>query len=288
MLQTRKNILRRSTTLKQKRLANDFQYASFGVDKSIHTNTISGRHPVKNLSEDVAIDGCDWMGALSIYYYLIPYHKSISDDTNFYFMLPELNMGTKVETNEHTVFLALFHDLYSRCIVLEPWTCPPFRSPLDTKYEYIQKLLYEPDTETQFAGLKLHELDMLIKKVQSALKLYPFSSWTKFREILICPRLADAVHTSMTDEQMLEMLEKYVSNSNAVFNFLTLPIEAKGPFIDSVYPIEISSQGDKICRLVLEKLDMHAIYIQTGVLPLTVNWVHKLDLIINPMYRDGV
>jgi len=288
MLQTRKSILRRATTLKQKRLANDFQYAYFGSDKSIRTNTIEGRLPVKNLSEDIYIDGCDWMGALSIYYYLSPYHKSISDDANFYFMLPELNQGTKVETNEHTVFLALFHDLYCRCISLEPWTCPPFRTSLERKYEYIQKLLYEPETETHFAGLDRHELDMLINKVQASLKIYPFSSWAKFREILVCPRLSESVHVCMTREQLISELEKYVSNSDAVYNFLTLPIEAKGPFIDSVYPIEISNITDKICRLVLEKLDIHAIYLQTDVVPLSANWVHKLDLIINPIYRDGV
>jgi hypothetical protein len=288
MLQTRKNILRRSTTLKQKRLANDFQYAYFGVDKSIRTSTISGRHLVKNLSEEINIDGCDWAGALSIYYYLSPYHRSISDGTNFYFMLPELNQGTKVETNIHTVFLALFHDLYNRCIMLEPWTCPPFRTTLETKYEYIQKLLYEPETETAFAGLTLSQLESLIKKVQQTLKIYPFASWANFREVLVCPRLSESVHTCMTREQIIEILEKYVSNSDAVYNFLTLPIEAKGPFIDSVYPVEISSFTDKICRLVLEKLDMHAIYLQTDVLPLPVDWVHKLDLIINPIYRDGI
>jgi len=243
---------------------------------------------VKNLSEEINIDGCDWIGALSIYYYLSPYHKSISDGINFYFMLPELNQGTKVETNEHTVFLALFHDLYCRCMALEPWTCPPFRTTLEIKYEYIQKLLYEPESETRFAGLERPELDGLIKKVQGVLKIYPFSSWAKFREILVCPRLSEAIHTCMNREQLIAELNKYVSNPDAVYNFLTLPIEARGPFLDSVHPIEISYISDKICRLVLEKLDMHAIYLQTDVAPLTADWVHKLDIIINPIYRDGV
>jgi len=290
MLQTRKNILRRSTTLKQKYLANDFQYAYFGPDKSIRTNDILGRHIIKKIPENthIDIDGCDWMGALSIYYHMSPYHKSISDGSNFYFMLPELNNHTRVATNEHTVFLALFHDLYNRYILREPWTCPPFRTTLEIKCEYIQKLLYAPETEEHFAGLERAELDSLIKTVQSTLKIYPFSSWTKFREVLVCPRLAESIHVCMSREQMINELTKYVSNQNAVYDFLTLPIEARGPFIDSVYPKEISNVTDKICRLVLEKLDQHAIFLQTNITPLGADWVQKLDLIINPIYRDGI
>lgn len=284
MLQTRRHILRRATTLKQKSPLLGFQYTSYGPNKSIRTNDLLGTFLVKNQTVD--IDGCDWRGALSIYYNLSPRHKSISDDGIFYFMLPELDVGAKIETNENTVFLAVFHDLHNRCMLLDPWSCPPFRTAVDTKYTYIKQLLIDISTETEFAGLNSEKLDDLIKDVQRAVGIKPFSSWVHFRSMFIGPRFSEPVSVVLTHRQMLDTLEKFLRNGPAVLEFLNSPIDS----VDinaSVDPIEPCDITDKICRLMLEKLDQHSIFQETNILPIGINWIQRLDLIINPVNRDG-
>jgi hypothetical protein len=284
MLQTRRHILRRATTLKQKSPLLGFQYTSYGPDKSIRTNDLLGVHLVKNQTVD--IDGCDWRGALSIYYNLSPRHTSISDDGIFYFMLPELEAGSKIETNEHTVFLAVFHDLHNRCMRLDPWSCPPFRTSVDTKYEYVKQLLVDISTETEFAGLDSEKLDDLIRIVQRAVGIKPFMSWMHFRSMFIGPRFVEPIHVVLTRRQMLETLEKYITNGAAVLEFLNSPIDS-ADINAAVNPVEPCDITDKICRLMLDKLEQHSIFQQTNVLPIGINWIQRLDLIINQVNRDG-
>jgi hypothetical protein len=284
MLQTRRHNLRRATTLKQKSPLLGFQYTSYGPDKSIRTNDVLGIHLVKNQTVD--IDGCDWRGALSIYYNLSPRHKSISDDEIFYFMLPEVDSGPKIDTNENTVFLAVFHDLHNRCMLLDPWSCPPFRTAVDTKYTYIKQMLIDISTETEFAGLNSAKLDDLIKDVQRAVGIKPFNSWLHFRSMFVAPRFSEPIPVVMTHRQLLDTLEKYIKNGPAVVDFLNSPIDSDdiNATVDPIQPCDIT---DKICRLMLEKLEHHSIFQQTNVLPIGINWIQRLDLIINPVNRDG-
>ena len=35
---------------------------------------------------------------------------------------------------------------------------------------------------------------------------------------------------------------------------------------------------DSLCHIVLEMLDQHSIFLQTGVKPITIDWIRRLDL----------
>jgi hypothetical protein len=85
---------------------------------------------------------------------------------------------------------------------------------------------------------------------------------------------------------MLDTLEKYIRNGPAVLDFLDSPIDS-ADINAAIDPIEPCIITDKICRLMLDKLDQHAIFQETNVLPIGINWIQRLDLIINPLNRDG-
>jgi len=85
---------------------------------------------------------------------------------------------------------------------------------------------------------------------------------------------------------MLIYLEKYITNGPAVLDFLNSPIDS-ADINASVDPIDPCVITDKICRLMIDKLEQHSIFQQTNILPIGINWIQRLDLIINPVNRDG-
>ena len=264
-MSTRKQRPRNNLTYKNS--ASKFAYV---MPPHIRTTDLSGRQLVTSITSP--IEGCDWRGALSLYFHGDPYSSLLHSGHDFYFMLPA--PGTTTRTCRQTVFLALFHHLHNRLMMLDGTRTPSFQTPIHEKYAFLQNLINVDGADEEFAGLSLVELETLLTTIQTAVHYKTFDSWTEFCTIFKEPWVPDAV----PDYERLEFLDKYIYNSEDLLEFLEAPIDKFIQFsIDCISP---NSQVELLCGLVLKKIDCYNIFYKTGVKPKEADWIQELDLIL--------
>jgi hypothetical protein len=269
---TKKNRLLRHTTYKKQR-----EYKILvGPNGHIRTKEDLGPIEISTLSESIRIEGCDWRGSLAIYNYLPVSHKSIYDDDEYFFVMPEKFNG-ELERN-NVVFIILFHHIYNYFLIKEPWVTPPFRSPIRVKYRFLQQVFNSNDFDISvFDPIDLQE-------AQKALKQEVYVAWADFISVFKTPWSKEFTPTAYTDEDRVDKLNKYCLNGDKILQFLKTHVDSVENIITEIVPSD-KSEGtnlDYICNIILEKIDLHIIYQQTGVKPIAKNWLRELDLYLFP------
>jgi len=260
MIKTKRNrILKRATYRRPRE-----QPVFIGPSGVIRTAQEYGLIYLSKLPDDISIEGCSWQGAYAIYNFLNPLHKSITDDSDFYFMLPDVSGEIG---RDSALFLVVFHHLYNIFLLREPWTCPPFRTPIKSKYEYLQRV-FSSDMQVD-----LIEKDLV--DIQEFLGQNTYSSWADFIKIFVNPWSKEGPVINHTEEERLAALSKHCQNGAEVLQFLLAPIESEKIVLDLKDP---GPTIDGLCNILLEKIDQHIIFAQTGIKPLSIDWIRELDL----------
>ena len=260
---TRKNKSSRAITLKN--CDTKFKYVRCGATGNVRTLDCSGCIPISDLSENKIL-GCDWYGSLAIYFHMNPHNRLIQSGTEFYFMLPETDGTGRVKTGEQTVFLSIFHHIHNTLLLTDPLNTPPFQTPMQEKYEFLR---------TRIQHMEKNDLASILDKIQMAVQFKAYASFDEFIEIFENPWHE---YTALDPIQRIELLNKFVAEPNELIEFLCSPIEIFKNFTLKVLGEFIWME--KLCALILHKLDCHEIYIKTGVKPLAVNWLQELDVIL--------
>ena len=186
---------------------------SVGPTGHIRCSNNLGLIYLSELPDDVLIDGCDWKGAFAIYNFLPASHKSIINGSNYYFMMADTSGEI---SRENALFIVLFHHIYNIYLLKEPYICPPFRSPIQTKYEFLQKVLN--DSSDVFD-------EQVLTDIQDVLKQKVYSCWTDFIKLFSNPwsnHIPNEVHSS---EDRLIALKNICENAEEVLDFLMSPID---------------------------------------------------------------
>jgi hypothetical protein len=269
---TKRNRLLRHTTYKKQR-----EYKiSVGPEGSVRAKEDLGLIYISSLSQSVSIEGCDWHGALAIYNYLPVSHRSICENDEYFFVMPETFTGELVRSN--AVFIILFHHIYNYFLIKEPWITPPFRSPIKVKYTFLQKVFNCDDFDLSvFDPADLQE-------AQQSLKQGIYKTWSDFIAVFKTPWAKEFTPIIYSYEDRLNKLDIYCKNSAEILEFLKMPVDSVENIITEIVPSDKSAETnlDEICNIVLEKIDQHIIYHQTGVKPIAKNWVRELDLYLFP------
>lgn len=268
MPHTKRNsvILRRSTYKRPRETK-----IHIGPNGNIRSSQDHGDQLLSCLPESVLIDGCDWRGAFAIFNYLSNTHRSIYENDIYYFMMPETFDGLLLRDN--ALFVILFHHIYNYFLLKEPWSCPPFRSPIKTKYEYIQRIFKNDDFDcTVFLKRDLEE-------AQKALKEYQFNDWSDFVLIFKEPWSKEPIKQAIrTEKECLSLLKVYFENAEDISEFLKSPIDNNENLLMELVPKRDGSIIDRLCNLILDKIDQHIIFQQTGVKPISRDWIKDLDI----------
>jgi len=237
---------------------------------NIRTSEDLGPQLLSRLDDKILIDGCDWKGALAIFNYLPPNHRSLHDDDDYYFMMPEKFSGQLLRDN--AVFIVLFHHVYNLFLLNEPWTTPPFRSPIKTKYLYLQRVF----NSGNYSSALFLEEDLL--NAQLHLKQRQYKSWSDFFAVFRESwSKADSTTICKGDDELLAALDLICMNGKAVLTFLKSPIDSETSILMEILPKE-NTDIEGLCSLILEKIDQHIIYHQTGVKPISTDWIRGLSL----------
>lgn len=241
-----------------------------GPNSNIRSTTDLGLIKLSKLPQDILIDGCDWLGALSIYRYLKPKHKSIYNDGKSFF---------SKSRSEDCLFLLIFHHIYNIGLIKEPWLFPPFRTPIEAKFDYVKSFL---QCEPCPFGYTEEDLDKLVLDIQIELKINQYKGWNMFLDVFLDKpiSLRDNVNTmEHTDEERLKRLNTNCSNGKEILEFLRSPIDSSKIITNIEYDVSFNDDIlDGLCHILLEKLDQHSIFLQTGVKPITIDWIRRLDL----------
>jgi hypothetical protein len=274
---TRKAIQQRGITLKAMRRplnAELLRSVSVGPTASIRSTDLSGTLQPENTSFN--IDGCDWRGAAYIYFKFEPYHEAIADGDCFYFMKPRAQGPDFVEpllTREATAIICLHH-FYSR--FLDEGSVPPFRTDIGSKIHYMSVLL------------KTREYENELVSIQRQLGYRTFRKWGDFVQHLETMAAAAADDATvaggsglMKAEERLERLGLLIRNAEELVRFLLSPIDDTETIVEQLDFIGDAAGSDALTSLVLEKLDWHEIFLETDQEPMAIDWVRRLDVILN-------
>ena len=283
MRATKRNILRKSVTIRKN---NRYCRALFGPSGSINTSDLSGNYLISEIPEEININGCDWRGALSIYYHMNPSHKSICDESTYFFMLPDgpktNGVNISVKPNNQAVFIAIFHHVYS--LLLQKYSfVPPFNSSINTKFEILKNMLLEEGSG--IGNISEDELNRVVATVQESLQYTCYTSWIDFKQTILDHVVLDSRQgeaQDLTMEQRLEWLAKTFNNAEEFLILLMSPIDE--PAIGGLVIDPITGANEDVirgvCQLLMKKLDAHSIFLTTHVEPIEMNWLKELDIII--------
>jgi hypothetical protein len=281
MRATKRYILRKSVTVRKN---NRYCRALFGPTGSIITNDLSGNYLISEIPEEINISGCDWRGALSIYYHMNPSHKSICDESTYFFMLPD---GSKingsdnpVKPNNQAVFISVFHHVYT-LLLRNYYFVPPFNSSINTKFEILKNMLLEGGLG--IGNISEDDLNRLIITVQESLQYKCYNSWAEFKQIILDHvSLENRREEDLTIDQRLGWLSKRFNNAEEILILLMSPIDE--PALNSLIIEHIVGANEDeirvVCQLLMKKLDAHSIFFTSDVEPLEMNWLKELDIII--------
>lgn len=244
-------------------------FITVGPEGNIRSPTDLGQIRLSKLQHDISIDGCDWLGALSIYRYLKPRHTSIYNDGDSFF--------SKSRTRD-CLFLLIFHHIYNIGLLKLPWSFPPFRTPIDVKFDYMKIFL---QSEPLPFGYSEEDLDKIVLDIQKEVKIDQYKDWNTFLAVFLdkpLPELEAFTPTEFTDEERLIKLNTNCTNGAEILEFLRSPIDSDKIIMNIVYDDSLKDDIlDTLCHIVLEKLDQHSIFLQTGVKPITIDWIRRLD-----------
>ena len=279
---TRATKMCRFMTLKSKSIETQVQKICFGENGNIRTRDLSGIIITAEMPETLTIDGCDWRGALSIWYHLHPYHATICKNGDFYFSIPPECLDQDISgfyLGNEIVSTIFFHHLYNLLLLKEPNT-PSFCSSIKQKYEYLQEIL-QSNVLTVF-GETVESLNTVLHKIQCALKIYVYKNWDEIRIQFLTPW---SRHVKQNDK--LKFLDFAFENPEQILRYIESPLE------NNEVPPEIVVKHDcaitnYVCKMLNEKIDLQANYIKTGVKPLLPNWVKDLDFFFFRLRRDGI
>jgi hypothetical protein len=241
---------------------------------NIRSDSDLGFVQLSKIPLDVLFNGCDWKGAYSIYFYLNHAHPAIYYDDEYFFSNPH------ERKDGNCLILLIFHHLYNIGLINEPWFFPPFRTPIKLKYEYFNNFL--KNNELPF-NMNETELFSLINDIQNFIRIVKYSCWQDFLNDFLNyeDKKTDTlkVYSARTDEERLKILATNCSNGPEILDFLRSPIDDPNILKNIEYDDCLKDDIlDSLCHIVLDKLDQHSIYVQTGVKPLMTNWIEKLDL----------
>lgn len=283
MRATKRNILRKSVTVRKN---NRYCRALFGPNGSIATNDLSGNFLISEIPGEFNISGCDWRGALSIYYHMNPSHKSICDESTYFFMLPDGSktngLDIPVKANNQAVFISVFHHIYS--LLMKNYSfVPPFNSSINTKFEILKNMLLEHNDRNGIGNITEDTLNGVVATVQESLQYKCYNSWADFKQTILDHVLLDGgQEQDLTMEQRLGWLAKIFNNAEEILILLMSPIDE--PAINSSELDTIMGADEDeirgVCQLLMKKLDAHSIFLTTDVEPLEMNWLKELDIII--------
>jgi hypothetical protein len=164
-------------------------------------------------------------------------------------------------------------------LIKEPWLFPPFRTPIEAKFDYVKSFL---QCEPCPFGYTEEDLDKLVLDIQIELKINQYKGWNMFLDVFLDKpiSLRDNVNTmEHTDEERLKRLNTNCSNGKEILEFLRSPIDSSKIITNIEYDVSFNDDIlDGLCHILLEKLDQHSIFLQTGVKPITIDWIRRLDL----------
>lgn len=245
-------------------------FITVGPEGNIRSPTDVGLIRLSKLKHDISIDGCDWRGALSIYRYLKPRHKSIYNDGESFFCKSH---------SRDCLFLLIFHHIFNIGLLKEPWSFPPFRTPINEKFDYMKIFLQNDPLPF---GLSEEDLDKIVLDIQKEVKVNQYKGWSDFLAVFLDKPAAEeavVIPTLVTDEERLERLKTNCTNGLEILEFLRSPIDSDKIIMNIIYDDSLKDDIlDSLCHIVLEKLDQHSIFLQTGVKPITIDWIRRLDL----------
>jgi len=240
---------------------------SVGPHGHVRCSIDLGHVYLSSLPDDLLIEGCDWIGALAIYNFLPASHKSITNGSDCYFMMA----GTEGEINRgNALFIVLFHHIYNIYLLNEPFICPPFRTTIQNKYEFLQKIFI--DSSARFD-------ESVLLNIQTVLKQKTYSCWADFIKLFINPWSKQVEEVKHSTEDRLAELKKICRNADEVLVFLMSPIDTCEKIIMELDLIPDAAK-EGLCNILLEKIDHHIIFLQTGVKPITIDWIRELDLFL--------
>ena len=137
------------------------------------------------------------------------------------------------------------------------------------KYEYLQRIFS--------SELEFELIEKELQDIQSFLGQETYSSWADFLKIFVNPWSKEAPIINHTDAERLSALSKHCSNAEEVLLFLSETIDSEQILYDLKEP---GPCIDGLCNILLEKIDQHIIFAQTGIKPLTIDWLKELDLFL--------
>jgi len=262
---TRKSIRHRAITLKSMRRplnAELIRSVSVGPSGSIRSTDLSGNLQPENTNFN--IDGCDWRGAAYIYFKFEPYHEAICDGDCFYFMTPPTISGEVIEpvmTREATAIICLHH-FYS----LQQDSVPSFRTDIKSKIHYMKHLLKRQEYENDLVS------------IQRQLGYRAFRKWEDFTRYLETMD-AGSNDSLLTENERLDALSRIMTNGVELVRFMGASVSETDTIVEH---LEFTAgENDALTSLVLEKLDWHEIYLSTEQEPIAIDWLRRMDVILN-------
>jgi hypothetical protein len=89
----------------------------------------------------------------------------------------------------------------------------------------------------------------------------------------------EPVEDLLTEEVRSKRLSLLIKNYGELLEFLKAPVDQTERIVDQ---LDYVDQADlSLTNLVLEKLDWHEIYIATEQEPIAIDWIRRLDVILN-------
>ena len=83
----------------------------------------------------------------------------------------------------------------------------------------------------------------------------------------------------LTEEERFSRLGRIIGNGTDLVRFLIAPVSDTETIIEQLDFTE--DESDALTSLVLEKLDWHEIYLTTDQEPIAIDWLRRLDVILN-------
>ena len=252
---TRRVLKQRAKTLKQRfcDVSRFKRPVTFGKGGNIACG-VEGSYTIDTIT-NITIDGCDWLGAAHIFFTLDPYNELISDRDSFYFMAP--GNDTLPTLNKHAIFIIIFHHLYTKLGL-------PFRISIEDKYKMLQSHFEDESYEDE------------LMRVQRELGIAVFPKWSAFKEMFTLQKEEPSI---FNDAERVKALSKLIKAPEQMISFLRAPLDDIDTLLsDMRFTQDI--ERDDLASLLMEKLDSHEIFLSTGVMPIQVDWLRRLDVIL--------
>jgi hypothetical protein len=179
-------------------------------------------------------------------------------------MTPGSRPDSEHALHREGVALIVLHHLYT--LFLDRGLVPPFRTDLRSKIQYMTLLLKSETYENELFS------------IQKWLGYTAFRTWENFIRYIDAMNY-EPVEDLLTEEVRSKRLSLLIKNYGELLEFLKAPVDQTERIVDQ---LDYVDQADlSLTNLVLEKLDWHEIYIATEQEPIAIDWIRRLDVILN-------